>query len=92
MSFQVVLPAYLYVLQEWANKHSFIKVLSFSRNFGHQFAVSAGLDYSSGDYVAIIDADLQDPPELIKDMYQKAQEGYQIVYGKRKKRKKRRDS
>jgi len=75
------------ILKEWANKHSFIKVLSFSRNFGHQFAVSAGLDYSSGDYVAIIDADLQDPPELIKDMYQKAQEGYQIVYGKRKKRK-----
>ncbi len=76
------------ILRELAEKHPFIKALSFSRNFGHQFAVSAGLDYSKGDYVAIIDADLQDPPELIKDMYEKALEGYQVVYGKRLKRKK----
>lgn len=78
----------LAILEEYASKYPFIKALSFSRNFGHQFAVSAGLDYSKGDYVAIIDADLQDPPELIKDMYEKTKEGYQVVYGKRLKRKK----
>lgn len=78
----------LAILEEYSSKYPFIKALSFSRNFGHQFAVSAGLDYSKGDYVAIIDADLQDPPELIKDMYEKTKEGYQVVYGKRLKRKK----
>lgn len=78
----------LAILEEYASKYPFIKALSFSRNFGHQFAVSAGLEYSKGDYVAIIDADLQDPPELIKDMYEKTKEGYQVVYGKRLKRKK----
>lgn len=78
----------LAILEEYASKYPFIKALSFSRNFGHQFAVSAGIDYSKGDYVAIIDADLQDPPELIKDMYEKTKEGYQVVYGKRLKRKK----
>lgn len=78
----------LEILREYANKYPFVKALGFSRNFGHQFAVSAGLDYSTGDYVAIIDADLQDPPELIKDMYEKTKEGYQVVYGKRLKRKK----
>lgn len=76
------------ILEDYASKNPFIKALSFSRNFGHQFAVSAGLDYAKGDYIAIIDADLQDPPELIKDMYEKTKEGYQIVYGKRLKRKK----
>lgn len=78
----------LAILEEYASKNPYIKVLSFSRNFGHQFAVSAGLDYAKGDYVAIIDADLQDPPELIKDMYEKTKEGYQVVYGKRLKRRK----
>lgn len=76
------------ILEEYASKNPYIKALSFSRNFGHQFAVSAGLDYAKGDYVAIIDADLQDPPELIKDMYEKTKEGYQVVYGKRLKRRK----
>lgn len=76
------------ILKDHADKTPFIKVINFSRNFGHQFAVSAGLDFSSGDYVAIIDADLQDPPELIKDMYEKTKEGFEVVYGKRLKRKK----
>lgn len=76
------------ILKEFSAKYPFVKALSFSRNFGHQFAVSAGLDYSTGDYAAIIDADLQDPPELIKDMYEKTREGYQVVYGKRLKRRK----
>jgi len=64
-----------------------VKYIDFSRNFGHQIAVSAGLDKAIGKAVAIIDADLQDPPELIADMYNKMQEGYQVVYAKRKKRK-----
>ncbi len=76
------------ILKDFSEKYPFVKVVSFSRNFGHQFAVSAGIDYSKGDYAAIIDADLQDPPELIKDMYEKATEGYQVVYGKRLKRRK----
>ena len=61
--------------------------IDFSRNFGHQIAVTAGLDKCRGDLVVIIDGDLQDPPELIKEMYEKQQEGYDIVYAKRKYRK-----
>lgn len=63
------------------------KVLSLSRNFGHQAAYTAGLNYAKGDFVAMMDGDLQDPPELIKEMYQKASsEGIDIVYGRRKER------
>ena len=58
-----------------------------SRNFGHQNALSAGLDHSDADLVAIIDADLQDPPEVILDMIRKWREGFDIVYGVRRKRK-----
>jgi dolichol-phosphate mannosyltransferase len=61
--------------------------INLSRNFGHQVAVSAGIDYAKGDAVVIIDADLQDPPELIAEMYAKMKEGFQVVYAKRKKRK-----
>ena len=57
--------------------------IDLSRNFGHQIAVSAGLDYSKGDAVVIIDGDLQDPPELIPKMYSKYLEGYDVVYAKR---------
>lgn len=63
-----------------------IKLLSFSRNFGHQLAISAGMDYSSGNAVVVIDADLQDPPEVILEMIKKWKEGYDVVYGKRAKR------
>jgi polyisoprenyl-phosphate glycosyltransferase len=64
-----------------------VKYVDLSRNFGHQIAVSAGLDRTQGRHVVIIDADLQDPPELIGPMYQKIQaEGYEVVYAKRKKR------
>jgi len=60
------------------------KILSLSRNFGHQAAYTAGLNYAKGDYIGMMDGDLQDPPELIKDMYQKAtNEGIDIVYGRR---------
>lgn len=71
----------------YAKKDRTVKLLSFSRNFGHQCAISAGMDYASGDAVVVIDADLQDPPELIPKMIKKWQEGYEVVYGKRLKRK-----
>jgi len=61
--------------------------INFSRNFGHQIAVSAGLDYCKGKAVVIIDGDLQDPPEIIKELYKKYKEGYEVVYAKRMKRK-----
>lgn len=73
----------LRLLERYAALHPFVKVISFSRNFGHQMAVTAGLDHADADYVAIIDADLQDPPELIEDMFKKAEEGFDVVYGKR---------
>lgn len=63
-----------------------IKLINFSRNFGHQAAITAGMDMSSGDAVVVIDADLQDPPEVILDMIKKWKEGYEVVYGKRAKR------
>jgi dolichol-phosphate mannosyltransferase len=63
-----------------------VKPVIFARNFGHQIAVTAGLDYSSGDAVIIIDADLQDPPEVILDLIQKWKEGFEVVYAVRSKR------
>jgi dolichol-phosphate mannosyltransferase len=64
-----------------------LKILSFSRNFGHQPAVTAGLAYASGDIVAVIDADLQDPPEELLRFIDKCREGYDVVYAIRTKRK-----
>ncbi len=63
-----------------------VVVLTLSRNFGHQAAVTAGLDAATGDAVVIIDADLQDPPELIHDMVRTWREGYEVVYGVRRMR------
>ncbi|MDX2062179.1 MAG: glycosyltransferase family 2 protein [Bacteroidia bacterium] len=63
-----------------------VRYVDFSRNFGHQIAVSAGLDRARGQAVVIIDADLQDPPELIAEMYAKLQSGYEVVYAQRRKR------
>ncbi len=60
--------------------------IRFSRNFGHQRAVLAGLDYSKGDLSLILDADLQDPPELAKEMIKLAEQGYNVIYGIRRKR------
>jgi len=73
-------------LRSIAEQCPFVKVISFSRNFGHQIAITAGIDLAAGDYVAVIDADLQDPPELIADMYQIAMTGFDVVYGKRRSR------
>jgi dolichol-phosphate mannosyltransferase len=77
----------LRILKEIAAKDKHVKVLSFSRNFGHQEAVSAGMAASSGQAVIIIDCDLQDPPEVIPDMVKRWQAGADIVYGQRTKRK-----
>lgn len=63
-----------------------IRVLVLSRNFGHQIAISAAIDHAQGDAIIIMDADLQDPPEVLSNMYQKWQEGYEIVYAVRNKR------
>ncbi|MBO7228135.1 MAG: glycosyltransferase [Bacteroidales bacterium] len=73
-------------IKELAERDSHVKFLSFSRNFGHQIAVSAGLDFCTGEAVVIIDGDLQDPPELITQMYERYKEGYKVVYAKRKTR------
>ena len=77
----------LNILKEIATVDDNVKYINFSRNFGHQIAVTAGLDHSKGEAVVIIDGDLQDPPELIAEMYKKMIEGYDVVYAKRKKRK-----
>src|ERR1700741_2835019 len=75
------------LIKELALRDSCVVYIDLSRNFGHQVAVSAGLNNAKGNRVAIIDADLQDPPELIADMYYKMDEGYQVVYAKRRSRK-----
>lgn len=69
-----------------AEKDKHVRLICFSRNFGHQIAITAGMDYAKGDAVVIIDADLQDPPEVIPLMVEKWKEGYHVVYGKRTKR------
>ena len=77
------------ILESIANSDSNIKVISFSRNFGHQNAVTAGLKYVTGDAIVIIDSDLQDPPELIPEMLKLWENGHEVIYGKRKKRNRR---
>ena len=74
-------------LQHLAQHDSRVKVVNFARNFGHQLAVTAGLQHTCGDAVIIIDADLQDPPELILEMIAKWNEGFQVVYAVRSERK-----
>lgn len=77
----------LIVLKDLAQYDACIKYIDFSRNFGHQVAVTAGLHFSEGQRVVIIDADLQDPPELIAEMNSKMDEGWNVVYAKRRERK-----
>jgi len=69
-----------------ASQDSHVAVLKLSRNFGHQIAITAGVDHARGDAVVIIDSDLQDPPEVIKSFLAKWREGYDVVYGRREKR------
>ena len=66
-----------------ARADSHLRVIRFSRNFGHQIAITAGIDHARGDCVAVIDADLQDPPELIATMVERWREGFDVVYGVR---------
>ena len=74
------------VIRKLASADERVRPVIFARNFGHQIAVTAGLDYSRGDAVIIIDADLQDPPEVIHDLIAKWREGYEVVYAVRKER------
>ena len=73
-------------LRELGKKDDRVRPVIFARNFGHQIAMSAGMDYARGDAIAIIDADLQDPPEVILELIQKWKEGYDVVYAVRSER------
>jgi dolichol-phosphate mannosyltransferase len=75
--------ATLGLLSDWATEDSRVRLLCFARNFGHEAAVIAGLDYARGDAVVVMDADLQDPPEVIDEMIAGYMRGYDVVYGRR---------
>ena len=77
----------LHLMKQFHKADPRFKVIDFSRNFGHQVAITAGIDFATGDAVILMDADLQDPPELIPQLLSKWNEGYQVVYGIRKTRK-----
>ena len=74
------------LLNQYAKEDNFIKAIRLSRNFGHQTAITCGLDQTRGEVVVILDADLQDPPELIPEMIKEWSDGYDVVYGQRRKR------
>ena len=74
------------LLKSFSALDSRIKIVGFARNFGHQIAVTAGVDAARGDAVVLIDADLQDPPEVVHEMIKKWEEGYDVVYGTRTER------
>ncbi len=69
-----------------AHDHKWVKYIDFSRNFGHQLAIFAGIEGASGEHIVIMDGDGQDPPECIPELYKKASEGFEVVYAKRRKR------
>lgn len=73
-------------LRDMANSDPNVSIIKFSRNFGHQIAITAGVDHATGEAVVIIDADLQDPPEVIEKFVEKWKQGYDVVYGVRKSR------
>lgn len=74
------------IMRAISSRDEHVKLIDFSRNFGHQVAITAGMDYAEGQAVVVIDADLQDPPEVILQMIAKWKEGYEVVYAKRLKR------
>lgn len=74
-------------LKEVCAQNPKLHYISFSRNFGHQIAISAGMDYARGNAIVTIDGDLQDPPELMTEMYAQYQQGFKVIYAKRSKRK-----
>ena len=71
------------ILKKLAKDDERVSLVQFSRNFGHQLAITAGIDYARGDAVVIIDSDLQDPPEVIAGMVERWREGWDVVYGQR---------
>src|SRR5689334_20069380 len=73
----------LALLLELNAKDPRVKVVDFSKNFGHQIAITAGADYAEGDAVIVMDADLQDPPDVVLRMIEKWREGYEVVYAVR---------
>lgn len=75
------------IMSGFHGKDPRVRIVRFSRNFGHQAAITAGLDHARGDAVVMMDADLQDPPEVIRDLVEKHKEGYDVVYARREKRK-----
>jgi glycosyltransferase involved in cell wall biosynthesis len=75
------------ILQEIHEKDARVRVVDFSRNFGHQIAISAGLDYAQGDAIVVLDSDLQDPPEVIPELIARWKDGAEVVYAQRAKRK-----
>lgn len=75
------------LMNQYAQRDARVKVINFARNFGHQTAVTAGIDYAAGKAVILIDADLQDPPEVILDMIEQWKAGYEVVYAQRAERK-----
>lgn len=76
----------LQILKMLAATDPGIRYIDLSRNFGHQLAISAGIEHASGEYIVVMDGDGQDPPELIKELYSKAKEGFEVVYARRRKR------
>ena len=74
------------IVKEIMNEYQLVKLICFSRNFGHQYAVQAGLNFSNGDAAVVIDADLQDPPEIVGEMIDYWEKGYDVVYGRRMQR------
>lgn len=74
------------LLHELAQRDARVKTIRFARNFGHQVAISAGLDFALGDAVIVMDADLQDPPEVVPELVARWQEGYEVVYAEREAR------
>ncbi|MBK0006535.1 MULTISPECIES: glycosyltransferase family 2 protein [Priestia] len=75
------------IIKAYSEQDSAVVLLDFARNFGHQIAITAGMDHARGEAVVVIDADLQDPPELILEMIEKWKQGFDVVYAKRTKRK-----
>jgi len=76
-----------HIIAEIVREDTRVRLISFTRNFGHMPAITAGMEYAKGSAIIIIDADLQDPPEVLPDMAALWKEGYDVVYGKRKERK-----
>ena len=74
------------IMKELSGKDARVKAIRLSRNYGHQLALTCGLDQARGEAILIIDADLQDPPELLPEMLARWQEGYDVVYGRRRSR------